>query len=133
MRPRERRATRLVGILALVAVGVVGLLRVIAVGARTDRPRWRARRRRTPGSSPTPKVLVLRERGIDRPYPVRYVALSTTTAMPNVKNRVVQNAYVTSAYRATSFSDQEFGDPGLLDAADRVERDGLAGGLQRGG
>jgi len=64
---------------------------------------------------------------------VRYVALSTTTAMPNVKNRVVQNAYVTSAYRATSFSDQEFGDPGLLDAADRVERDGLAGGLQRGG
>lgn len=77
--------------------------------------------------------LALRERGIDGPYLVRYVALSTTTGMPNAKNRVVQNAYLTSAYSATSFSDREFGDPALLDAAERVERDGLVGGLQRGG
>jgi hypothetical protein len=77
--------------------------------------------------------LALRERGIDGPYLVRYVALSTTTAMPNAKNRVVENAYVTAAYHATSFSEREFGDPGLLDAAKRVEGDGLVGGLQRGG
>jgi hypothetical protein len=42
MRPPERRATRLVGILALVAVGVVGLLRVI-VGVNTDGPTTLAR------------------------------------------------------------------------------------------
>jgi hypothetical protein len=46
---------------------------------------------------------------------------------------VVQNAYATAAYSVSSFSDREFGDPALLDAAERVERDGLVGGLQRGG
>jgi hypothetical protein len=46
----------------------------------------------------------------------------------------LENAYVTGAYRVASFSDAPFNDPGLLDAADRVERGagGLAG-LDAGG
>src|SRR6185295_18295913 len=64
--------------------------------------------------------LVLREAGVDGPYLLRYAALSTTGQVPNAKNRVLENAYVTAAYRVASFSDAPFNDPGLLDAADRV-------------
>jgi len=77
--------------------------------------------------------LILRERGIDGPYVLRYVALSTTTEMPNAKNRVVENAYRTAAYAATSFTDRPFDDPALLEAADRVERDPMPTGLDAGG
>ena len=66
--------------------------------------------------------LILREKGVDGPYVLRYVALSTTTSMPNARNRLVENAYVTQPYAATSFSDQPFNDPALLEAADRLER-----------
>jgi hypothetical protein len=64
---------------------------------------------------------VLAESGIDGPYLLRFVALATTTAMPNAKNRVVENAYVTAPYRAADFSDAPYDDPGLLDAAKRLE------------
>jgi hypothetical protein len=77
--------------------------------------------------------LVLRERGIDGPYLLRQVALSTTTEMPNAKNRVVENAHRTRPYVATSFSDRPFNDPGLLEAADRLERSGMPRGLEAGG
>ena len=70
--------------------------------------------------------LILNETQIDGPYLLQTVALSTTTAMPNAKSRMVENAHVTAAYRASSFSDRPFGDPSLLDAADRLERDGGA-------
>ena len=70
--------------------------------------------------------LILNETQIDGPYLLQTVALSTTTAMPNAKNRMVENAHVTAAYRASSFSDRPFGDPSLLEAADRLERDGGA-------
>jgi hypothetical protein len=73
--------------------------------------------------------LILRERQVDGPYLLRAVALSTTTQMPNAKNRVLENAHLTKAYRATAFTDASFDDPGLLDAAARLEQDqaGLAG------
>jgi hypothetical protein len=77
--------------------------------------------------------LILRERGIDGPYVLRYVALSTTTAMPNAKNRVVENAYQTAAHRAASFSDTPYDDPALLEAARRVEEDPMPAGLDVGG
>lgn len=65
--------------------------------------------------------LVLREQAADGPYVLRYVALSTTTEMPNAKNRLVENAYVTRAYRAADFSDQPFNDANLLETARRLE------------
>lgn len=65
--------------------------------------------------------LVLHEEQLDGPYLLRYAALSTTTQMPNAKNRLVENAYVTGRYRAADFSDQPFNDPDLLEAADRIE------------
>jgi hypothetical protein len=77
--------------------------------------------------------LALREHGVDGPYLLRYVALSTTTAMPNAKNRVLENAHLTPAYRATAFTAAPFDDPDLLDAATRLERDGMPRGLDAGG
>jgi hypothetical protein len=65
---------------------------------------------------------ILHQRAVDGPYLLRYLALSTTTRMPNAKNRLVENAHVTAAYRAAQFSDAPFEDPDLLDAADRLER-----------
>jgi hypothetical protein len=77
--------------------------------------------------------LILRERGIDGPYVLRYVALSTTSEMPNAKNRVVENAYTTGAYQSATFSDRPFNDPQLLEAAKRVEEDPMPAGLDAGG
>src|SRR5262249_20666159 len=78
--------------------------------------------------------LILNEAHVDGPYLLRYVALSTTTSMPNAMNRLVENAHVTAAYRASSFTDQPFNDPSLLDAADRLEHDaaGALAGLDAG-
>jgi hypothetical protein len=66
---------------------------------------------------------IIAQGGIDGPYLLRFLALSTTTAMPNAKNRLVENAHVTGAYRSAQFSDAPFDDPDLRDAADRLERD----------
>jgi hypothetical protein len=64
---------------------------------------------------------ILNQSGIDGPYLLRFVALSTTTRMPNAKNRLVENAHVTGPYRATQFDPAPFDDPDLLDAAERLE------------
>jgi hypothetical protein len=77
--------------------------------------------------------LILRERGLDGPYVLRYVALSTTTEMPNGKNRLVENAYWTGAHRASAFSDRPYDDPQLLEAARRIEDDPMPAGLDAGG
>jgi hypothetical protein len=78
--------------------------------------------------------LILRERGVDGPYLLQHVALSTASTMPNAKNRLAEGAYVTAAYAAARFTDASYDDPDLLDAADRVERDAAGlGGLEAGG
>ncbi len=78
--------------------------------------------------------LILRERGVDGPYLVRHVALSTVSTMPNAKNRLADSAHVTATYAAERFTDSSYDDRELLDAADRVERDGAdLGGLEAGG
>jgi len=77
--------------------------------------------------------LVLREGGMDGPYLLRYLALSTTSDMPNAKNRLVENAHVTAAYRASTFTDVAYDDPDLLDAADRLEATGDVNPLEAGG
>ena len=87
--------------------------------------------RRPPLDDP---ALILQERGVDGPYLVRNVALSTSSAMPNAKNRVADRAHLTGPYAANRFTDAPYGDQELLDAADRVERDiGGLGGLEAGG
>jgi hypothetical protein len=78
--------------------------------------------------------LILHEKQIDGPYTLRYLALSTTSDMPNAKNRLVEWAYTTAAHRAAAFSDAPYDDPALLDAAERVERDiPRLDGLEAGG
>jgi hypothetical protein len=76
---------------------------------------------------------ILHERGIDGPYLLRFLALSTATTMPNAMNRLVENAYVTDRYAASQFSDAPFNDPDLLEAANRLERDLPPAGLDGGG
>jgi hypothetical protein len=79
----------------------------------------------TPGEHALPLSfygLVLREKGEDGPYVLKYVALSTAGRMPNAKSRLVEDVHVTQAYPLTVFTDRPFGDPGLLDAAARLER-----------
>jgi len=66
---------------------------------------------------------ILRAAAVNGPYLLRFVALSTTTAMPNAKNRLAENVYLTAPYEAERFSDQPFGDPDLMNAADRLEQD----------
>ncbi len=77
--------------------------------------------------------LVLHEQGMDGPYLLRYLALSTTSDMPNAKNRLVENAHVTAAYRVGTFTDAAYDDPDLLEAADRLEATGDIGPLEAGG
>ena len=71
--------------------------------------------------------LILHERGIDGPYLLRSLALSTLTAVPVVKNGLARDAHVTGIYTARNFTDRSFDDPDLLEAADRIEQaiDGL--------
>lgn len=76
--------------------------------------------------------LILRERGLDGPYVLRYVALSTTSEMPNAKNRVVEWPYRTGAHPVTAFTDRPFDDPDLLEAARRLEDDPMPAGLEAG-
>jgi len=71
--------------------------------------------------------LALAESGRDGPYHLLSLGLSTTGTMPNHPNDLVRNAHVTDAYRADQFTSQPFGDPGLLDAARRLENTGAAG------
>ncbi len=74
--------------------------------------------------------LMFHQAGVDGPYTLKSVALSTTGEMPNQKNDVVANAHVTAAYDVAQFGDRSYDDPDLLDAAARVEADGVPGGLQ---
>jgi hypothetical protein len=77
---------------------------------------------------------MFRERGADGPYLLRSVALSTTGEMPNQKNDVALNPFITKPYPATAFDERPFNDPGLLDAAARLQADAPAGltGLEAG-
>jgi len=67
--------------------------------------------------------LILRERGVAGPYLLRWVALSTTTRMPNAKNRLSEARHLTAPYDLARFTDRPFDDPALLDASERLEHD----------
>ena len=74
--------------------------------------------------------LVFHEKGVDGPYVVKSMALSTTGEMPNQKNDVVTNAFRTAAYRTDQFSDKPFDDPVLLETARRLEADAGPGAIE---
>lgn len=65
--------------------------------------------------------LIIREKALDGPYVLKYLSLSTTTEMPNCKNRLAQNVYTTAKYNAADFTDQPFNEPGLLGNVTRGE------------
>ncbi|HVM95991.1 MAG TPA: hypothetical protein VMT89_06360 [Candidatus Acidoferrales bacterium] len=64
---------------------------------------------------------ILRQKAAVGPYILRFVALSTTTEMPNSKNRLVENAYVTQSYSVDSFGDAPYNDRNLLETAERLD------------
>jgi hypothetical protein len=67
--------------------------------------------------------LALRERGVAGPYRLASAALSTTTAMPNALNHLLEDAHRTRAHPLARFHARPFGDPGLERAAERLEAD----------
>src|SRR5579862_4621683 len=77
--------------------------------------------------------LILHEHGTAGPYVLRWVALSTTTEMPNAKNRLREANYRTAPYDLAAFTDQPFNDANLLDAATRLDGEAAVGGLDSGG
>jgi hypothetical protein len=68
--------------------------------------------------------LALSERGVAGPYRLGSVSLSTTGVMPNALGTVVENAHRTRAYPLSQLSREPFGAPGLLEAAERLDRRG---------
>jgi len=66
--------------------------------------------------------LMFQERGAAGPYRLTSLALSTTTGMPNALNDLVEDAHRTGAYPLARFTRRPFDNPGLLRAAERLER-----------
>lgn len=66
--------------------------------------------------------LMFHERGAAGPFRLSSVALSTTTGMPNALNDLVEDAHRTRAYPLARFTQRPFANPGLLRAAERLER-----------
>jgi hypothetical protein len=70
--------------------------------------------------------LMFPERGVSGPLRLGSVTLATTGAMPNALGPVWVDAHTTRAYPAARFTARPFGEPGLLQAADRLEGQGPA-------
>jgi hypothetical protein len=77
--------------------------------------------------------LALRERGVAGPYRLASLALSTTTAMPNALNHLVEDAHRTRAYPLARFHARPFGDADLARAAERLEADAARARGEAGG
>jgi len=65
--------------------------------------------------------LMFAERGASGPYRLGTVTLATTGAMPNALGPVWVDAHTTRAYPAARFTTRPYGEPGLLQAAERLE------------
>lgn len=66
--------------------------------------------------------LMFRDRGAAGPFRLLSAALATTGAMPNALNDLVEDVHRTRAYPLARFTDRPFANPGLLQAAERLER-----------
>jgi hypothetical protein len=65
--------------------------------------------------------LMFHDRQATGPFRLGTVALTTAGAMPNALNDLVENAYVTRAWRLDQMTAKPFANPNLLDAAARLE------------
>jgi hypothetical protein len=65
--------------------------------------------------------LMFHDRQVAGPFRLGTVALTTTGAMPNALNDLVENAYVTRAWRLDQMTAKSFANLTLLDAAARLE------------
>lgn len=66
--------------------------------------------------------LALSERGANGPYRLGSVSLATTGSLPNALGSVLENAHRTGPYFAEEFHRRAFERPGLVGAAERLER-----------
>lgn len=64
---------------------------------------------------------LLEERGVAGPFRVASLALSNATGMPNALAPLVEDAAVIPALPLAKLTSKPFGDPELLDAAERLE------------
>jgi hypothetical protein len=65
--------------------------------------------------------LMFHDRQAAGPFRLGTVALTTAGSMPNALNDLVENAYVTRAWRVDQMTAKPFANPNLLDAAARLE------------
>ena len=66
--------------------------------------------------------LMFHDRKVAGPFRLGTVALSTTGGMPNALNDLVENAHVTRAWQLDQMTTRPFGNPRLLEAASRLEK-----------
>lgn len=67
--------------------------------------------------------LIFHDRNVAGPFRLGTLALSTTSAMPNALNDLVENAHVTRSYRLSQMRREPFGEAGLIESAKRLEID----------
>lgn len=65
--------------------------------------------------------LMFHDRQVAGPFRLGTLALTTAGSMPNALNDLVENAYVTRAWRLDQMTAKPFANPTLLDAAARLE------------
>jgi hypothetical protein len=65
--------------------------------------------------------LMFRDRKVDGPYTLWSVVLSTIGDDGTQQSDVAPAAHTTAAYKASEFSDREYGDPEKLERADRLQ------------
>lgn len=66
--------------------------------------------------------LMFHDRQAAGPYRLGTVAFATTGGMPNALNDLVENAFVTRAWKVEQMTGKPFGNPRLLEAARRLEQ-----------
>jgi hypothetical protein len=66
--------------------------------------------------------LMFHDRKVAGPFRLGTVSLATTGGMPNALNDLVENAWVTRAWKLEQMTTRPFGNPRLLEAASRLEK-----------
>lgn len=66
--------------------------------------------------------LMFHDRQVAGPFRLGTVSLATTGGMPNALNDLVENAHVTRAWKLEQMTTRPFGNPRLLEAASRLEK-----------
>jgi hypothetical protein len=66
--------------------------------------------------------LMFHDRNVAGPFRLGTVSLATTGGMPNALNDLVENAHVTRAWKIEEMTSRPFGNPRLLEAASRLEK-----------